>query len=67
MKMCEFVVYLEDGSKERREVTRNIVAARRKDGRVLLMDAFGSVTSVENATIEEANTFTQEVILKRGG
>lgn len=65
--MCEFVVYLEDSSKKRQEITRNIVAARRKDGRVLLMDAFGSVTSVENATIEEANTFTQEVILKRGG
>ena len=64
--MCEFVVYLEDGSKERREVIRNIIAARRKDGNVLLMDAFGSVTSVENATIEEANTFTQEVILRKG-
>ncbi len=62
--MCEFVVYLVDGSDGRREVARNIVAARRKDGKVLLMDAFGSVTSIENATIEEANTFAQEMILK---
>ena len=63
--MCEFVVYLVDGSDERKEVARNIVAARRKDGKVLLMDAFGSVTQIENTTIEEANTFTREMILKK--
>jgi hypothetical protein len=58
-------VYLEDsGSDGRKEVASNIVAAKKKDGKILLMDAFGSVTPVENATIEEANTFTQELILK---
>jgi hypothetical protein len=54
----------ENGSDTRRELARNIVAARRRDGKILLMDAFGSTTSIENATIEEANTFTQEMILK---
>ncbi len=39
--------------------------ARRKEGKVLLMDAFGSITPVENATIEEVNTLSQEMILKR--
>lgn len=64
--MCEFTVYvLDDGSNERFMVTKNIIAARRKDGRVLLMDAFGSITPVENATIEEANTLSQEMILKK--
>jgi hypothetical protein len=29
------------------------------------MDAFGSITPVENATIEEVNTLSQEMILKR--
>jgi isopenicillin N synthase-like dioxygenase len=63
--MCEFVVYVVDDADGRSEVARNIVAARRKDGIVHLMDAFGSVTRVENATIEEANTFSQEMILKK--
>jgi hypothetical protein len=30
------------------------------------MDAFGSITPVEGASIEEANTFTQEMLLKKG-
>jgi len=63
--MCEFTVYLlEDGSTERRMVTKNILAAKRKEGRVLLMDAFGDITPVDNATIEEVNTLSQEMILK---
>jgi len=63
--MCEFTVYMEEnGPASRREVARNIVAARRREGKILLMDAFGSTTPVENAIIDEANTFTQEMILK---
>ncbi len=42
-----------------------MVDARRKDGKVRLMDVFGCVTPVENATIEEANTSAQEMILKK--
>jgi len=64
--MCEFTVYLlENGSKERQMVTKNILAAKRKEGRVLLMDAFGDITPVDNATIEEVNTLSQEMILKK--
>jgi hypothetical protein len=64
--MCEFTVYLlEDSSAERRMVTKNILAAKRKEGRVLLMDAFGDITPVDNATIEEVNTLSQEMILKK--
>ncbi len=63
--MCEFTVYIEEnGSSSRKEVAKNIVVARRRDGKILLMDAFGSTTPVENAIIDEANTFTQEMILK---
>lgn len=64
--MCEFTVYLlEDSSTERRMITKNILAAKRKEGRVLLMDAFGDITPVDNATIEEVNTLSQEMILKK--
>jgi hypothetical protein len=63
--MCEFKVFLEEkGSSARKEVAKNIVVAKRRDGKILLMDAFGSTTPVENAIIDEANTFTQEMILK---
>ncbi len=64
--MCEFTVYLlgDEGS-DRQVMAKGILVARRKEGKVLLMDAFGSITPVENATIEEANTLSQEMILKR--
>ncbi|MHB8120172.1 MAG: CooT family nickel-binding protein [Methanothrix sp.] len=63
--MCEFTVYLEEnGSSARKKVAKNIVVARRRDGKILLMDAFGSTIPIENAIIDEANTFTQEMILK---
>ena len=48
----------------RKEVAKNIVVARRREGKILLMDAFGLTTPIENAIIDEANTFTQEMILK---
>ena len=63
--MCEFSVYLVADGAEKQLVAKNIVAARRKEGKVLLMDAFGSITPVEGASIEEANTFTQEMLLKK--
>jgi hypothetical protein len=65
MKMCEFSVYLVANGAEKQLVAKNIVAARRKDGIVLLMDAFGTVTPVEGASIEVANTFTQEMLLQK--
>jgi hypothetical protein len=62
--MCEFTVYLEEKSAGRKEVAKNIVVARRREGKILLMDAFGLTIPIENAIIDEANTFTQEMILK---
>lgn len=61
--MCEFVVYLLEKDGTRREVTRNIVVAKRRDGKTLLMDVIGSVTTVEDATVQEVNTLSQEMIL----
>jgi hypothetical protein len=61
--MCEFVVYMEEKDGTRREVTRNIVVAKRREGKTLLMDVIGSVTTVDNATVQEVNTLTQELIL----
>lgn len=64
--MCEFTVYLlGDDAKDRQMMAKGILVARRKEGRVLLMDAFGSITPVENATIEEVSTLSQEMILKK--
>ena len=65
--MCEFVVYLEeDGSKEREVVARKIIKAKRKrDGKTVLMDASGNVTSVEHVSIEVVDTLMQELILRR--
>ena len=63
--MCEFSVYLVTDGEEKQLVAKNIVAARRKDGKVLLMDAFGTVTPVEAASIEVVNTFTQEMLLQK--
>jgi hypothetical protein len=61
--MCEFVVYMVDKDGTRREVTRDIVVTKRREGKTLLMDVIGSVTTVENATVQEVNTLTQELIL----
>lgn len=63
--MCEFSVYLAANGAEKQLVAKNIVAAKRKDGNVLLMDAFGSVTPVECASIEMVNTFSQEMLLEK--
>ncbi|MFZ3149340.1 MAG: CooT family nickel-binding protein [Methanothrix sp.] len=63
--MCEFSVYLVTDGVGKLLVAKNIVVAKIKDGKVMLMDAFGSITSVEGASIEEANTFTQEMLLQK--
>jgi hypothetical protein len=64
--MCEFVVYLEEkGSKEREVVARKIIKAKKKDGKTVLMDASGNVTSVEHVTIEVVDTLMQELILRK--
>ncbi len=61
--MCEFVVYLKGKDGTRREVARNIVVPKRKEGKTLHMDVICSVTTLENAIVQEVNTLTQELIL----
>lgn len=63
--MCEFSVFLVANGEQKQLVAKNIVAARRKDGKVLLMDAFGTITPVEAANIEVVNTFSQEMLLQK--
>lgn len=63
--MCEFVVYLvKKGSKEKEVVARNIIKAKKKNGKIILMDASGNVTPVEHVSIEVVDTLMQELILK---
>lgn len=62
--MCDFIVYLEDNG-ERKAVAKDILKARKKDGNVILMDAMGNITKVEDANIEVVDTLMQEMILKK--
>lgn len=61
--MCEFVVYLEEKDGTQREVTRNIVVAKRKGRITILLDVMGAATTLENASILEVNTLSQKMIL----
>ena len=62
--MCNFTVYVEENN-ERKEVAKDIIKAKRKDGTVLLMGAMGELTKVEAASIEVVDTLMQELILKK--
>ncbi len=64
--MCDFTVYLEE-SGERTVVATDIIKARKKDGNVFLMDVMGDTIRIEAVTIEVADTFAQEMVLKRVG
>ncbi|AFV23520.1 hypothetical protein Mpsy_1312 [Methanolobus psychrophilus R15] len=62
--MCDFTVYLEENG-ERTVVATDIIKARKKDGNVFLMDIMGDTTRIEAVTIEVADAFAQEMVLKR--
>jgi hypothetical protein len=62
--MCNFTVYVEEND-ERKEVAKDIIKAKRKDGTVLLMGAMGELIKVESASIEVVDTLMQELILKK--
>lgn len=62
--MCEFTVFLEENG-EKKNVAENVVKARRRDGKVVLTNASGSLTKVDGATIEVVDTLMQELVLKR--
>jgi formylmethanofuran dehydrogenase subunit E len=63
--MCEFTAILETGQ-ERKELARNIVKAKTKDGRIALMDSLGRITKIEGAVIVVVDTLMQELILRNG-
>jgi len=62
--MCEFTVYLEENG-EKKKIADNVVKARRREGKVILTNASGTISKVEGATIEIVDTLMQELILKR--
>jgi hypothetical protein len=61
--MCDFTD-LED-NREKKAAAQDILKARKKDGNVILMDAMGNITKVEDANIEVVDTLMQEMILKK--
>ena len=60
--MCEFTVLLDNG-KEKKQVAKNVVKAKIKDGKVVLMDTMGGVTKIEGATITVVDTMMAEMVL----
>lgn len=60
--MCEFTVLLDNG-KEKKQVAKNVVKAKLKDGKVILMDTVGGVTKIEGATITVVDTMMAEMVL----
>jgi len=64
--MCEFTVYVVDEKKTEREmVAKNVIAAKIKSGRVLLLNIMGDTKSVDNAFIEDVSTIKQELIVRK--
>jgi predicted RNA-binding protein len=64
--MCEFTVYVKNtDSEEQEKITRNIVAAFKKDNSVTLIDVMGTSQVVENVYIESVSTMKQELILRK--
>jgi predicted RNA-binding protein len=64
--MCEFTVFVVDDKKTEREmVAKNVIAAKIKSGRVLLLDIMGDTKSVDNAFIEDVSTIKQELIVRK--
>lgn len=62
--MCEFTVFLEENG-ERKNIAENIVKAKRREGKVILTNASGTISKVEGATIEVVDTLMQQLILKK--
>jgi predicted RNA-binding protein len=63
--MCEFTVILETDH-GKKVVAKNIVKAKTKDGKVVLMDSLGAITKVEGAVILTVDTLMTELILRDG-
>ena len=64
--MCEFKVYLTGDSPDEKElVAKEIIIAKIRDGRVVLLKMIGDPVYVESAFIREVNTMSQELILQK--
>lgn len=63
--MCEFTVILET-DQGKQVVAKNIVKAKTKDGKIVLMDSLGAITKVEGAFILTVDTLMTELILREG-
>jgi hypothetical protein len=62
--MCEFKVYMEE-SEKRTEIAKNVIKAKLKDGKVVLMGSAGDITKVDGARILVVDTLMQELILEK--
>jgi hypothetical protein len=62
--MCEFKVYMEE-SEKRTEIAKNVIKARLKDGKVVLMGSAGDITKVDGARILVVDTLMQELVLEK--
>jgi predicted RNA-binding protein len=64
--MCEFKVYLVgENPEEKEQVAKDIVVAKIRDNRIVLLNVMGEPVYVESTSIREVNTMTQELILQK--
>ena len=61
--MCEFTVLMDDG-KEKRQVAKNVIKAKMKDGRVTMIDSAGGIVKMETRGILALDTIMAELVLQ---
>jgi formylmethanofuran dehydrogenase subunit E len=61
--MCEFTVLLDDGN-EKRQVAKNIIKAKMKEGKATLMSSSGEVVKVDASAITVVDTLMTELVLQ---
>ena len=61
--MCEFTVLLDDGN-EKRQVAKNVIKAKLKDGKAVLMSSSGEVVKVDASAITVVDTLMTELVLQ---
>jgi formylmethanofuran dehydrogenase subunit E len=64
--MCEFKVILDNG-KEKKQVAKNIIDARIREGKAILLDGSGAVIEVDSVAIAKVDTLKAEIVLSDGG
>ena len=58
--MCEFKVLLED-----KEIMKDVIYARQKEGGIILRDIIGDEMRVDDAEIIEINVFSTKLVLRK--